>query len=366
MEPIRILHMIGCLEIGGSQTMVINLYKMMDRSKIQFDFIVDRTDRMQLADTVRSLGARIYTLPSFVGSNIAQVRQAWEAFFTEHPEYKILHSHVRSYASLYLPIAKKHGVKTIIHSHATSNGSGAKALVKKLMQYPLRYQADYFFSCSEQAGLWLFGQKIVAGSRHHILKNAIDAQTYRFDPSVRAAYIQQLNLEGKRVYAHVGRFHPAKNHSFLLRVFRKICDADPNALLLLIGDGELRENIEQEIEALNLRPYVLLLGIRNDVAGVLQAADVFLFPSLWEGLGIVAVEAQAAGLPCICSDQVPPLVKVMDSCCFIPLDEEKWAAAAMSATPDKQDSYDQIVAAGYDVHATAQWLYEFYSKLWRN
>lgn len=364
MEPVRILHMIGSLEMGGSQTMVLNLYRAMDRSKIQFDFIVDHPDRMDLEKNMKDLGARIYTMPTFVGKNLLQVRQAWDQFFREHPEYRVLHSHVRSYASVYLPIARKHGLKTIIHSHSTSNGKGVKGLIKAALQYPLRYQADYFFSCSEEAGRWLFSNKIVEGDRHYILKNAIDAVAYRYDEAVRRDYRQQLGLDGKYVFVHVGRFHPAKNHAFLLRVFQKIQKAEPDTALLLLGDGDLRSEIEKQIEELDIHDAVMLLGNRNDVSKILQATDCMLFPSLWEGLGIVAVEAQATGMGCICSDQVPGLVKVTDDCWFLPLEEEIWAENALEQFRQRQkrrqDTYDSIVASGYDIHSTAKWLGEFY------
>lgn len=360
MEPIRVLHMIGSFEVGGSQAMVINLYRAMDRSKIQFDFIVDHPDRMALAPVVTELGAKIYTMPTFVGKNILQVKKAWHAFFQQHPDYKILHSHVRSYASVYLPIAKKYGLKTIIHSHSTANGSGIKALIKATLQYPLRYQADYFFSCSKEAGRWLFGEKIIESGRCYILKNAIDARSYRYDESVRQRYRQMLDLVGKRVYVHVGRFHPAKNHAFLLCVFKRILKVDENSVLLLIGEGDLQADIEQRIDQLEIKDAVRMLGTRQDIPSILQAADVFLFPSLWEGLGIVAVEAQAADLTCICSNSVPQLVKVTEKCSFYPLNEEDWVRAALDARDNREDTYDQIVDAGFDVHATAQWLGNFY------
>ena len=365
MAPIRILHMIGSFNIGGSQTMVLNLYREMDREKIQFDFILDHPAERELAHQAESLGAKIYTVPAFTGTNIGQVRKAWDKLFTEHPEYRILHSHVRSYASVYLPVARKHGVKTIIHSHSTSNGKGIKAFAKAVMQYPLRFLADYYFSCSEEAGRWLFGKQIATGDRHYIIKNAINAAAYRMNDTVRAAYIQELGLSGKRVYAHVGRFHPAKNHEFLLRTFQKIHHVQPDAVLMLIGDGELRESIVQQIEKLGIRDAVLLLGSRHDIPKLLQAADVFLVPSVWEGLGIVAVEAQAAGLPCICSDRVPTLVKITDYCRFLPLEEDTWVEAATRSEFRREDFYDRIVAAGYDVRTTVQWLRDFYEGLWK-
>lgn len=365
MEPIRILHMIGSLNIGGSQMMVLNLYKSIDRSRIQFDFIIDHPEERALAEQVELLGAKIYTMPSFTGTNIGSVRKAWNAFFQQHPEYRILHSHVRSYASVYLPIAKRYGVKTIIHSHNTSNGTGLKAIIKGVLQFPLRFQADFYFSCSKEAGEWLFGSKVTNSNRHMVLMNAINVNLFRFNIDVREKYRETLGVDDRTVYIHVGRFHPQKNHKFLLDVFAQIRASQPLSMLLLVGDGELRHEIEQQIINLGLDEAVILLGNRNDVNCLLQAADCFLFPSLWEGLGIVAVEAQAAGLPCLCSDQVPRLVQVTEKCTFLPLEQpEKWKQAAIRfAAMTREDTYNQIVAAGYDIQSTVQWLPEFYGQL---
>ena len=203
---IRILHMIGALEMGGSQALVMNLYRHMDREQIQFDFVLDHPDRDDYAQEVKALGGRIYTMPGFHG-NVGEVRRAWDAFFTEHPEYKVLHSHVRSYASLYLPVAKRHGVKTIIHSHSTSNGSGFSALVKLGLQYPLRHQADVLMSCTREAGVWLFGEKACQSDRFFLLPNAVDVEKFRYHEAVRREYRQQLGIENKLVVGHVGRFH---------------------------------------------------------------------------------------------------------------------------------------------------------------
>ncbi|MDY6385930.1 MAG: glycosyltransferase family 1 protein [Fibrobacter sp.] len=318
---IRILHVLGGLDRGGAETMVMNLYRAIDRSQIQFDFIT-HTDRHQAyTDEILKLGGKIYYFPKFKGINFLQVKKLWTKFFKEHPEYKILHSHVRSYASLYLPIAKKAGLKTIIHSHSTSNGKGLSSFVKRLMQFPLRYQADYFFGCSKEAGEWLFGKKVVESPKYHILRNAIDTEKYKFSEESRAQYREKLNLGNKLTYVHIGRFHPSKNHPFLLNLFAEIHKRNPDTVLLLVGDGPLRSSIRTQIEELRLQESVMLLGSRDDIPGILHAADCLLFPSLWEGFGMVAVEAQAAGLPCICSDMVPSSVKVTDFCYFISTDD---------------------------------------------
>ena len=363
---IRVLHMIGSLDCGGSQMMVINLYKAIDRSRVQFDFVIDHSDQRALAPVVESLGANIYEMPTYKGVNIGEVKRAWEQFFTQHPEYKILHVHVRSYASLFIPIAKKHGLITIVHSHSTSNGNGIKAAVKDAMQLPIRWQADYFFGCSKKAGEWLFGNKIVNGPRYHMLPNSIDMNLYQYNAIDRKKCRDELGVsETQKVYVHVGRFHPAKNHKFLLDVFAKLIKKQSNSILLLVGDGQLRPDIENQMQMLGIERNVLLLGHRDDVHYILQAADCFLFPSRWEGLPVTVVEAQAVGLPCLISDNISDDVCISDLVHKIPINhgEDIWVDAMLTFDYSRRDVSEEIKKAGFDVSATAQWLTEFYEKL---
>ena len=368
MEPIRILHMIGSLNIGGSQSMVINLHKAVDRSKVQFDYVVDHPDQLYYAETIKQLGGKVFELPTFKGTNFVEIRKAWKTFFREHPEYKILHSHVRSYASLYLPIARKAGLKTIIHSHSTSNGKGIASVVKRIMQYPLRFQADHFFACSKEAGAWLFGKKVVDSEKFHILQNAIDVEKYRFNQEIRDEYREKLGLGNKKTFIHVGRFHPAKNHTFLVNLFAEIHKKDGNTILLLAGDGELRPAIEKQIDDLNIQDSVILLGSRSDVPNLLQTADCFLFPSVWEGFGMVAVEAQAAGVPCICSMGIPKSVSVVpDLCHFVSTENiQQWADLAYKTQPFFADTSEFIKNADFDIKTTAEQLTTFYLNEWNN
>ena len=361
---IRILHMIGSLNIGGSQAMIMNLYRNIDREKIQFDFILDHPEQLYFADEVRKLGGKIYFMPTFNGKNIFQVKRAWNSFFEEHTEYRILHSHVRSYASLYLPIAKKHGLYTIIHSHSTANGKGLSSLVKSFLQYPLRYQADYFMACSDNAGRWLFGDKVVDGENYLMLPNAIDSDAYNYSDCVRIKMRESLNIDDNFVVGHVGRFTEPKNHSFLIEAFEEVLKIIPSSKLLLVGDGELRPEIEHRIVEKNIVDKVIITGNKSNTSDYYQAMDVFVFPSLWEGLGIVAIEAQASGLHCIVSERIPKeidlgagLVDVLS----LDLGPKAWAEKIASINCEKRRGRkDAIVAAGYDVKANAEKLTDFY------
>ncbi len=364
---IRILHVLGGLERGGAESMVMNFYRAIDRTKVQFDFIIHTEKHQAYYDEIIHLGGKIYSFPAFRGINAFTLRKNWVDFFKTHPEYKILHSHVRSYASLYLPIAHKAGLKTIIHSHSTSNGKGLASVVKRIMQYPLRFQADHFFACSKEAGTWLFGGKIVNSEKFHILQNAIDVDRYRFNQKIRDEYRKELGVVDKKTFIHVGRFHPAKNHTFLLNLFAEIHKKDNNTVLLLAGDGKLRPAIEKQIGDLDIHDSVILLGSRSDIPNLLQASDYFLFPSAWEGLPVTVVEAQAAGIPCYVSDKVTKEVGISDLVKYLPIDQgfQSWIDALENTNQiEKKDVFKQISKAGFDIKDISKKLSTFYEKKW--
>ena len=291
--------------------------------------------------------------------------KAWNHFFATHPEYKVIHSHVRSYASVYLPIAKKYGLKTVIHSHSTSNGSGFTALVKQILQYPLRYQADCYLSCSEVAGKWLFGDKVVAGEKFQILQNAIDIGEYQYNETARDIIRKELGLNKEILFGHVGRFHESKNPIFLLEVFGQLHNKIPNSKLVMVGEGELRTQIEEKIRQLKIEKDVYLLGTRNDVKSILQAMDCFLFPSCWEGVPVTVIEAQAAGLPCFVSDTVTKDVGASDLVHYLPIQNgtEPWVKAITEADLERKDVAEEIKQAGFDIACTSKWLMNLYREL---
>jgi len=355
--------MIAALEMGGSQALVMNLYRNIDRQRIQFDFVLDHPERDDYAAEVEALGGRIFTVPRFHG-NVAEICRAWDVLFTQHPEYRVLHSHVRSYASLYLPVAKGHGVKTIVHSHSTSNGSGPSALVKAALQYPLRYQADVLMSCTREAGVWLFGERACRSEKFFLLPNAVDVDKFSCNEQVRQEYRRRLGLDGKLVIGHVGRFHQAKNHGFLLEAFGLLHSRRPDSVLLLVGDGELRREIEEKIAALGLTESVILTGNRTDVAELMQAMDLLAFPSRWEGLPVTLVEAQAAGLPCLVSERVTGEIDLSPLVQRLPIDSPARWAEAMAEPAVRQDVRQSIADAGFEIKESVKRLSALYEKLY--
>lgn len=361
---VRVLHVVGSMGIGGAETMVMNLYRQIDRQRVQFDFVV-HTDQAGAYDgEIKSLGGRIYSCPRYRGVNHLSYRKWWKTFLRDHAEYKILHSHIRSTASLYLPIARKHGLVSIIHSHSTSNGKGIQAAFKDILQLPLRRQADYMFACSEEAGKWLFGKKAVRSERFHVVPNAIDCERFRFDPVLRESVRKELGVEESFVIGHVGRLTPEKNHSFLFRIFQELLKREPNAALILLGDGKLRDNLKKEASALGISDRVMFFGARRNVSDYYQAMDAFVFPSVWEGLGIAALEAQASGLPCLIADTVPRAVDIGASLVtFLPLDKPAAEWAGMIHSVQRNDTSQFVRKAGYDIRNNAMAFQRFYEKL---
>ena len=364
-EPIRILQMIASLYRGGSQTVVMNLYKNIDRSKVQFDFIIDHTQYDDYKQTIEELGGKIYVLPTFVGTNIKEIKKAWNDFFINHPEYKILHSHSRSYASIYFPIAKKHGVKTIIHSHSTGNGDGIKSRIKDLLQIPLRNIADYFMACSMDCGRWLFGEKVLKQDNFYLLNNAVDTNQFVYNKQIRDEYRKEFNVGSKKVFIQVGNFVREKNHLFSLDVFSKVLTKNKDCLFFIVGSGEDEEikPIKEKIDNLKLNDYVYMLGVRKDVNKLLQMADCYLMPSTFEGLSLAAIEAQASGIVCLLSNTVSSDVKITNVCKFLPLVEDAWINEMSDEMVEHEETYNDVVKAGYDIKTTSSWLCDFYLRI---
>lgn len=366
MEPIRVLHVLGGLNRGGAETMVMNLYRIIDKEKVQFDFVIHKENENEYVDEIKSLGGKVYVFPRFVMKNLFLYRKYWMTFLKKHPEYKILHSHVRSYAIVYIKLAKKRKIKTIIHSHSTSNGKGISAYVKWVLQLPLRKKCNYLFACSNVSGEWLFGKKAVKLPNYRLIKNAIDISKYGIDSSVREEYRKKFDAENKYIYGHVGRLSEPKNHRFLLETFSEILKRNPQALLLLVGEGEYRSRIESWIHELNLDKNVIMTGSRQDIPQLLNAMDVFLFPSLWEGLPITVIEAQAVGLPCIISDQITSEVVISEAVTCLPINKgyECWVEQSLSSVGRKFNVIDEIKRAGFDVKDSAEELMKFYKEIY--
>lgn len=364
-KPIRVLHVFGKMDRGGAETMIMNLYRNIDRSMIQFDFVVHTKEKCAFDDEIISLGGLIYSVPQYNGRNHFQYIKVWKKFIEQHIEYRIIHGHVRSTASIYLNVAKAYGLVIIAHSHSiASRGNKFEQIVKNILQLPIRNVADNLFSCSSEAGKWLFGKNMIKNKKHNIVKNAINIDQFVFNEDKRNEIRKLLNIEDKFVVGHVGSFSYPKNHKFLLDIFSEVQKRVKESVLLLVGDGELKKSIDSKINQLKLSNNVLMIGVRSDISELLQAMDVFLFPSLFEGLGIAVVEAQAAGLHTVVSEAIP------EEACVTDLIEKEFLNSPISKWVDKilkyaygyerKDTSKIIKSKGYDVRETAKWLQNFY------
>lgn len=324
---IRILQVLGTLDIGGAESMIMNLYRKIDKNAVQFDFVIHTEKDGYFSDEAESGGGHVFKAPRYTGINHFHYIQWWEDFFIHHKEYQILHCHIRSTASIIVPIAKKSGLITIVHSHSTSNGTGIKAKLKSIMQFPIRFQSDYFFACSQEAGEWLFGKRACRSSRYHFIPNSIDVQKFLFNPVIRKEVRKELHLSGKKVIGNIGRAEEPKNQSFLLDIIYEMVKTDDSVRLLLIGDGKLLGQLKEKAHNLKLDDFVIFTGARNDVERMYQAMDVFVFPSIWEGLPVSVVEAQASGLQCLVSNRITTDVKLTKRIRYISLERgaDAWA-----------------------------------------
>ncbi len=338
--------------------MLMNYYRHIDREKIQFDFLVHRDFEAAYDQEIMKLGGRIYRLPRLNPISLSYKKKL-DQFFADHREYKIIHSHLDCMSAIPLKVAKKYNIPVrIAHSHSSSQTKDKKYFLKLYYKNKIKKYATELFACSQAAGQWMFNT-----NHFHVLNNAIDADQYKYNPMVRAAERKNFGItEETMVIGHVGRFAPPKNHKYLIELFDVVRKIIPNTILLLIGDGELRSQAESRVKELGLGGKVIFTGQRTDVSQLLQAMDVFVFPSIYEGLPVSLIEAQAAGLPCLISDKVPIECKKTDLVKQIPLNDiNKWVESIINAKKImRQDTSDEIKRAGFDINISANKLEDFY------
>lgn len=368
-EPIRILQVIGVMNRGGAETMVMNLYRNVDRCRIQFDFVVHTSEEGAYDTEIASLGGKIFHCPRFTPQSYLAYRAWWHSFFQgAGVQYPIVHGHIGSSAAVYLSIAKHYGKKTIAHSHSSSVDHTLKGFSYNVISYPTRYIADFFFSCSHAAGVSRYGKKVTGDPvRYFGLHNAIETTGFDYSEKLRASIRKALGYtQDEIIIGHVGRFSTVKNHTFLLDIFSAALQQESRLRLLLAGDGTLRKEMEEKARILGIAERVLFLGVRSDVNELMQAMDVLLFPSLYEGLPVTLVEAQASGLPCLISDCIPTESKIIDGLVAtqsLSDSPERWAKKLLEIASGRENRCGraaEMKARGYDVHETAKWLEVFY------
>ena len=365
-EPIRVLHVLGNTQLGGAESRIMDLYRHLDRDRVQFDFLVHTRQKGHFDEEIEKLGGRIFRVPRFRIYNLFIYKRALSRFFVEHHEFCAVQGHITSCAAVYLPMAKKAGVPvTIAHARSAGVDKGIKGTLTRLMRRNLSAKTDYMFTCSRLAGISVFGERAVREGRTIFVPNAIDCNAFGFDPAKREEMRRKLGIADKYVIGHVGRFHYAKNHEYLLRVFAKLCKEreEREYALLLLGEGAGMEGARGLARELGIENSVHFLGNHSDIYHYYQALDYFVYPSRFEGLPGTVVEAQASGLRCVMSDTICEEVCVTPLVHSMSIDQEPgtWADYIRSTQDYRRRSHvKQMQEAGFDVAAQAEKMMRFY------
>lgn len=361
-NPIRILQISYSMDLGGAETLIMNIYRNIERSKLQFDFLLHSDKESAYDNEIRRLGGRIYRIPRFLGYNKLSYDKALTAFLIEHPEYQILHDHLMDSATETFRVAKKLGRTTIAHSHIAQTDFSLSNAIRSFYRRNICKYTDYRFACSEEAGKWLYRNK----GEFSVVRNGIETSKFRFSEESREKHRKELGIaEGERAIVHIGRFVEQKNHKRLVGIFKEIVALNKETKLILIGEGPLKGEIEKQVEKLNLEDKVIFLGARKDVNELLSAFDVFLLPSLYEGLPLTLVEAEASGLWCVFSDCLTEEVRLIPSLMnpvSLSSQDMVWAETVLEAETikNREDACTLVEKAGFDIKETAMKLEKFY------
>ena len=371
---IRVAQILGKMNGGGVEQVVMNYYRAINREKVQFDFYLFKGSKYCPAEEIKALGGRLFVLPTF--KHPAKYLKVLRELLKENG-YDIVHCHLNTLSYLPLLAAKQAGIKTrILHNHSTAGGAREwhRNLAKALLKPSARANATDYFACSELAARWLYGSRaavpleepeIPGVKRVRIMPNAIDTEKFRFSVEKRREMRRELKIPGSmQVFGHVGRFCPQKNQSFLIDIFKEIHAKSKNSCLVMAGTGEDMELIRAKAIAAGISDRVVFAGQMSDTSGLYSALDCFLLPSNYEGLPVVGIEAQTAGLPCLFSDRVTGEAKITGTAQFLPLgNAADWACAALccSRMRDKTAA-EQVAEKGYDIHRAAEKLADFYMK----
>lgn len=361
---IRVLQVVTTMDIGGLESFIMNVYRNIDRTKVQFDFLKHRDTDSFFDEEIKKMGGRIYNVPPINPMHHKKYLNALDSFFEMNDEYKIVHSHINTYSMYVLRAAEKSNIPVrVSHSHIApaKKNIDLKLPFKLYTKNKLTEFTTHNFACGEEAGKWLYQNKIF-----QVVNNAIDTEKFLFNQNKRINIRKKYNLEGNYVIGHIGRFFYQKNHDFIIEIFKRISDKNNNARLLLLGDGALRPDIEKKVEKYGLKEKVIFTGVKSNANEYLQAMDLFLMPSHFEGLPVTLVEAQASGVHSVISDNITDEVKITNLVDSLSLEQSPafWAEHVnkYSGGYQRRDMSKEIINAGYDVKTTAKWLEEFYLK----
>lgn len=365
---LRVLHSVSNMARAGIETMLMNYYREVDRSQVQFDFLANKPAPGEYDEEIRRMDGRVFVSPGLNPLHFPKYKRFVADLVHTDPEIKIVHAHNEAMGYYALKSAKDAGVRVrIAHAHNTQIIRDYKYPLKLICKQLLPGAATDYWSCGRDAGLYYYGETRWNASGF-ILRNAIDVSRFTFRQEERHRLRRLHDLDGCFVIGHVGRFNVQKNHSRLLDIFAEIVKAVPDARLALIGVGELEQSVKEKARAMGIQDKTLFLGQMADVSGWYQAMDCFVLPSLFEGLPVVGIEAQAAGLPCFFSDCVTDEVLLSGAARRISLQAQdaQWAREILAAghsSEERMQGVDLVRRAGYDIRTEARKLQEIYLEM---
>ena len=342
----------------------MNYYRHIDRTKVQFDFVVDGFERTSLDDEVESMGGKVYHVTPYQKNVFKYMCDIAHIIRENH--YTIVHSNMNTISAFSLFVAWINRVPVrILHNHSTAvPNEGIRTVMKNILRPFAKLFANSYFACSKVSGEWMYGHRMMESGKVTIINNAVDLDKFSYREDVRETLRKDLNIPlGTFVMGHIGRFAFQKNHAFLLDIFAEVHKRNPKALLLLVGDGELRPQIEGKIVQLGIENNVLVLGLRQDTPRLYNVMDVFVMPSWYEGLPVVAVEAQANGLPCLLSNRISKETKLIDAVSFGGLEDgaQKWAERIAGLTPGRMNRVkEKLGEQGFNIAKEAGRLEKYY------
>ncbi|WP_163538992.1 glycosyltransferase [Gracilibacillus sp. YIM 98692] len=366
---VRILHVLGGLNSGGMATMIMNYYRNLDRDKIQFDFLVSQKESFYDDEVIR-LGGKIHRITPRKNNLVKNIQEIENFFKNYHNDYKIIHIHQGVLNLSFLKKAKKYNIPVVIaHSHGINkNHLKYLKIYNQFYAKPtISYLATDYFSCSEKMVNHIFNDNILKSEEYYLMRNAIDTEKFKFEMNNRKKLREKYQLENKFIIGHVGTFLEVKNHEFIIDTFKEITNIKDHSVLMLIGDGKLKDRIINKVNEMNLSDKVIFLGLRNDVNELMSLMDGLIFPSLYEGYPLVLIEAQTSGLQCFISDSIDGGIKLTNLINFLSLKERPidWAKKICQMyEPNhinyRKDYYERIIKCGFSIKEEAQKLQKFY------
>ena len=364
---IRILQIVGTMDMGGIENFIMNVYRNIDCSKVQFDFLIHKETKAIFEEEIIEKGGKIYKIPSISKIGHFKYRKNLKKFFQEHQEYKIVHSHYNEISGIILEIAKKSGIKyTIAHSHSANAryNSILEKLYKKYSRSLINENSDLALACSDIAGKWLYGNK----KKFEIMENGIEVSKYIYSETERKNIREEFGVKEEFIIASIARFNKSKNHKLMINIMEKLEKIDPKIKLYLFGEGEEEKKIRELIKEKRIKN-IEFKGVRKDIHRILNGLDLILFPSFYEGLGIVAIEGQTNGLTVLCSENIPEEADLklgLFEVFSLQENSEEWAKKILTIKNEgtrKKIEFEMVVNSRYNIKNVVNKLQNIYLKL---